>query len=57
MEYSEQLKQLLVLGENTQLDYSSLGFNTTHADELIRMATAPELLATDYLATIHASMC
>ena len=49
MEYSEQLKQLLTLGEpqDAPLNYSSLGFGTTHVDELIRMATDLELLSTD----------
>ena len=56
MEYSEQLKQLFTLGQDTQLDYSSLGFNATHADELICMATDPELLNADakFLAAVHA---
>ena len=54
MEYSEQLKQLLTLGEDTQLDYSSLGFSMVHADELIRMATDPGLLETEYVAAVHA---
>ena len=56
MEYSEQLKQLLTLGEQkfADLNYSGLGFSAKHADELIRMATDPELLETEYLATVHA---
>jgi len=50
MKYSEQLKQLLTLREPQQdasLNYSSLGFCVTHVDELIRMATDPELLNAD----------
>jgi hypothetical protein len=61
MEYSEQTRQLLGLGE-AQLplsDYLSLGFTTEHAGELIRMATDPELLNADedtseFWATVHA---
>ncbi|MGJ0486124.1 MAG: SEC-C metal-binding domain-containing protein [Methylomicrobium sp.] len=61
MEYSEQTRQLLGLGE-AQLplsDYLSLGFTTEHVGELIRMATDPELLNADegsseFWATVHA---
>ncbi len=61
MEYSEQAKQLLGLGE-TQLplsDYLSLGLTSGNISELIRMATDPELLNADekapaFWATVHA---
>jgi len=62
MKYSEQLTQLLTLGEvplNNSLDYTGIGFSAEHADELIRMATDAELLNADagspeFLAVIHA---
>jgi len=59
--YSEQAKQLLTLGEpgETLIDYSSLGFDSSHIDELIDMATDSNLLNSDensseFWATVHA---
>ena len=61
MKYSEQAKQLLNLGEPQEPlpNYLSLGFTAAHADELIQMATDPELLNLDesdplFWAAIHA---
>lgn len=61
MNYSEQTKQLLTLGEPQEplLNYSNLGFSSVHADELIQMATDPDLLNADennpvFWATVHA---
>lgn len=61
MEYSKQTRQLLDLGEAKLplSDYVSLGFTIEHVDELIRMATDPELLnadenASEFWATVHA---
>lgn len=53
MEYT---KKLLTLGQDAPLDYSNLGFGREHADELIRMATAPTLLNadTEFWAAVHA---
>jgi len=61
MMYSEQVMQLLTLGEpeETLLNYSSLGFDSSHEDELIHMAIDPDLLNSDenspeFWSTVHA---
>ena len=49
MKYLEQVKQLLTLGKppETILNYSTLGIDSSHTDELIQMAIDPDLLNTD----------
>jgi len=61
MKYLEQVKKLLTLGEpsETILNYSTLGIDSSHTDELIQMAIDPDLLHTDekmpeFWSTVHA---
>ncbi len=61
MNYSEQVKQLLALGEPKESipNYLSLGFTAAHTDELLQMATDPDLLNAEeddpvFWAAVHA---